>query len=207
MTMRNLDEIFSVERIVNSNNGEDYFLAKMDGGIILLCEETENEGMETVGDEKKVFTFKCLKPGMACLQFVKVSMEAPETVLYEEAMTFEISDKRGSDDEQQEQADQEVSKIVCVNAAGFVQKFRVKWKFGTKSGESDWSSHYTNPYSKEINLDKYVIPDGAEVWVRVKATYGKTKEASDHVIYKRGSGNKAIYRTIGTTLHYHIKLE
>lgn len=100
-----------------------------------------------------------------------------------------------------------VSKVTCVNAAGFVQEFCVVWKKGDEGGTSDLSQRYTNPNSWTIDLDKYSIPEGAEVWVKVHAIWGKTKEADDHAIYKRGCGNSAVYRTKGATLTYSIVLE
>lgn len=98
---------------------------------------------------------------------------------------------------------QEVSKIVCVNAAGFVQEFRAVWN----GGESDLSGRYPNPQSASIDLNKYNIPDGTEVWVRVHAILGKTKDASDHVRFVRNSPATATYRTTGATLTFSIKLE
>ena len=84
---------------------------------------------------------------------------------------------------------QEVSKIACVNAAGFVQEFRIVWQ------------------SRTIDLTRYNIPDGTEVWVEVHAILGKTKQASKHVRFSRNSSAAATYRTTGTTLFFNIGLE
>lgn len=48
---------------------------------------------------------------------------------------------------------QEVSKIACVNAAGFVQEFRIVWQ----GGKSDLSERYPNPQSRTIDLTRYKI--------------------------------------------------
>lgn len=98
---------------------------------------------------------------------------------------------------------QEVQKITCVNSAGFVQEFRVKWE-----GEcSDWSDTYPNPQSATIDLNKYNLDFGTEVWVEVKAIFGSTKEAESKVVYNPLSESTAVYRTTGATLTYKIKLE
>ena len=94
----------------------------------------------------------------------------------------------------------EASKIKCINAAGFVQEFCVVWE----GGSSDWSRKYPNPGSETIDLTKYNIPDGTEVWVKVHAILGKTKEASEHVTFVRNSGNTAVYRVTGATLTFKI---
>ena len=98
---------------------------------------------------------------------------------------------------------QEVSKIACVNAAGFVQEFRIVWQ----GGKSDLSERYPNPQSRTIELTRYNIPDGTEVWVEVHAILGKTKQASKHVRFSRNSSAAATYRTTGTTLFFNIGLE
>lgn len=98
---------------------------------------------------------------------------------------------------------QEAQKITCINSAGFVQKFRVKWIGGC----SDWSDTYPNPQSRTIDLNKYNIDLEQEVWIEVKAILGRTKESSSKLIYNPLSGNTAVYRTTGTILTYTIKLE
>lgn len=98
---------------------------------------------------------------------------------------------------------QEVSKIACVNAAGFVQEFRVVWE----GGKSDLSERYPNPQSRTIDLTRYNIPDGTEVWVEVHAILGKTKQATEHVRFIRNSTSVATYRTKGATLTFKIVLE
>lgn len=98
---------------------------------------------------------------------------------------------------------QEVQKITCVNSAGFIQKFRVKWDGGC----SDWSDTYPNPKSSTIDLSKYNLEFGKEVWVEVKAILGSTKESTPRVVYNPLSECTGVYRTTGTTLSYKIKLE
>lgn len=98
---------------------------------------------------------------------------------------------------------QEVKKITCVNSAGFVQKFRVKWD----GGNSDWSDTYPNPQSATIDLSRYNIDFGKEVWIEVKAILGSTKESDSKVVYNPLSECTAVYRTTGATLTYKIKLE
>ena len=98
---------------------------------------------------------------------------------------------------------QEVQKITCVNSAGFIQKFRVKWNGGC----SGWSDTYPNPLSATIDLNQYNLDFGNEVWVEVKAILGSTKESGSKVIYNPLSESTAVYRTTGVTLAYKIKLE
>jgi len=96
-----------------------------------------------------------------------------------------------------------VSKITCINNAGFIQKFRVLWD----GGASDWSSKYPNPQSATIDLNGLNIPAHTRVWIEVDAILGRTKQSSDRVIYEPASANAAVYRTTGATLTYRIHLE
>ena len=95
-----------------------------------------------------------------------------------------------------------VNRIVCVNNGGFIQKFRARWE----NGNSSWSSNYPNPQSREWDLNRLNIPEGARVCIEVKAILGTTC-SSEPVIYQRDSDNVALYRTVGTTLHFQINLE
>lgn len=97
----------------------------------------------------------------------------------------------------------EVNQIKCINAAGFKQEFCVVWN----GGSTDWTQGYLNPGSKVIDLTKYNIPDGTEVWVKVHAIWGKTKKSSECVKFVRDSNSTAVYRTTGATLTFKIKLE
>lgn len=97
----------------------------------------------------------------------------------------------------------EVNQIKCINAAGFKQEFCVVWD----GGSTDWTQGYLNPGSQTLDLTKYQIPEGAEVWVKVHAIWGKTKESSDRVIFRRNSNNTAVYRTTGATLTFKIHFE
>ncbi len=98
---------------------------------------------------------------------------------------------------------QEVNRIACVNAAGFVQEFRVIWD----GGRTDLSPRYPNLQSRTIDLRRYNIPDGTEVWVEVHAMLGRTKQAKHRVKFVRDHDAVATYRTKGTTLFFEIGLE
>ncbi len=95
-----------------------------------------------------------------------------------------------------------VNKITCENGGGFAQKFKVVWK----EGNSGWSGTYPNPQSETIELKNLNIQPGEEVWIKVSAILGKTKESSDHVAYDPNCDDGALYKTTGATLTYKIKL-
>lgn len=99
---------------------------------------------------------------------------------------------------------QVVNQIACVNNAGFVQKFRVKW---ANNGASGWSDYYPNPNSQTMNLSNFTIPVNSEVWIEVDAFWGKTNSSKDHVQYSPTAQATATYKTTGTTLDYNITLE
>lgn len=206
---KNLNEIFTIEREVASGKGVSNYLAKLEGGLVLLGECVIPTNGQIGAKEMKAYTFLCVKEGEACIRFADTKNYGTVVVL-EEPLRITISDieEVGKDEESLQNDDtQQVSKICCVNAAGFVQEFRVMWKNDTGNGSTDLSGHYANPNSKTIDLDKYAIPDGAEVWVKVHAIWGKTKESVKHVTYAKGSGNVATYRTKGATLTFSITLE
>lgn len=205
MVKKHLNEVFTITREVNGSKGNDCFLARMEGGIILLSEETEKGDMRGSSD-MKIFTFMCVASGNASLQFVSYSIGQPGRFLFEDVLSFEISGQPLVAESNNSNS-QEVSEIVCLNEAGFVQEFCVKWKKVEENGETDWSQRYPISQSRTIDLDKYTIPDGAEAWVKVKAILGVTKEADDHVIYRKGAASKATYCTSGATLTFKITLQ
>jgi len=98
---------------------------------------------------------------------------------------------------------QKVSKIVCVNNAGFVMNFYAEWN----GGRSNRTSNYPINQSKEIDLSELSIPVGGEVWPVVKAILGKTNSSGEHVIFDPKSNNTATYTVQGTTLHYSVTLQ
>ena len=61
-----LYETFTVEREVNFNTGENCFLSRLEGGLILLDEDAIEPDAELLGAPgKKVFVFKAVAPGKA----------------------------------------------------------------------------------------------------------------------------------------------
>jgi len=68
-------------------------------------------------------------------------------------------------------------------------------------------ARYPNLQSRTIDLRRYNIPDGAEVWVEVHAILGRTKQAKQRVKFVRDYDAVATYRTKGTTLFFEIGLE
>ncbi len=89
--MKTLNEVFTIEREVNFSIGENCFLSRLDGGLILLGEEVmEAEGL-LGAPEKKVFTFQCVMPGPASIQFVWCSSPGAP-LLYEQVFPIEIAE-------------------------------------------------------------------------------------------------------------------
>ena len=98
---------------------------------------------------------------------------------------------------------QKVSKIVCVDNAGFVMNFYAEWN----GGRSNRTANYPINQSGEVDLTELSIPKGGEVWPVVKAILGKTNSSAEHVIYDPSSSNTATYTVKGTTLHYSVTLQ
>ena len=96
-----------------------------------------------------------------------------------------------------------VNRITCLNAAAFVQRFRVKWHGGT----SGWSDNYPVRKAESCDLSSFHIPVGQAVWIEVKAIMGKTKSSSECVLFDPTSNDEARYVTSGATLTYSIRLE
>ncbi|WP_025884383.1 hypothetical protein [Segatella paludivivens] len=94
-----------------------------------------------------------------------------------------------------------VSKISCINLAGFVLKFKVVWN----GGESGWSALCPISQTESFDLHTLNIPDGAEVWIEVQALDQK-KAADEHVLYDPTSGDTAIYETRKSPSGFEIKL-
>lgn len=89
--MRTLNEIFKIEREVNFSIGENCFLARMDGGLILLSEDVMEEDAFVGAPCKKIFTFKCVSAGMAAIQFGWVGYPGAP-LLYEQVMPVQIAE-------------------------------------------------------------------------------------------------------------------
>lgn len=89
-----------------------------------------------------------------------------------------------------------VSKISCINLAGFVQEFKVVWN----GGESGWSAQYPISQTESFDLHAFNIPAGDEVWIKVHAILGKTITADEHVIYDPNSSEIALYEFTGSSL-------
>lgn len=90
--MKHVHEIFTVEREVNFSTGENYYLSHLTGGVILLDEDVICSESSLVGaPEKKVFTFECVAPGKAAIQFAYVQTPGGP-VLYEEILPICIEE-------------------------------------------------------------------------------------------------------------------
>lgn len=100
-----------------------------------------------------------------------------------------------------------VRKVTCLNHGGFVQEFKIKWRFNGQEGATQCSERYPNPQSRTFNLADEGIPEGAEVWPEVHAILGITKEAGEHVRYSGESEDGAFYRTTGTIWSFALNLE
>lgn len=96
-----------------------------------------------------------------------------------------------------------VSRITCINNGGFIQEVII-----ICNGQCVYKTDkYPNPQSRVVNLNEFHLPERSEVWVKVHAVWGRTKEAWEHVIYSRASEDAAVYRVTGTTLSFSVKLE
>lgn len=213
--MRKVNEIFTISREIQQGSIHDVQVVRMENGLDLLSVEIKKEKEEKSGMcTLKLFTFKCTKAGSAILQFA--TMDPNKTMHFEELQVIEVQ----GDPQPEPQPKPEpqpapepapslpiADRVCCVNNGGFVQKFCVVWKKGDQTGETGWTEKYPNPKSKTIDLNDAKIPDNAEVWIKVDAIWGKTKEAADHLLYKKDCKKTASYRTWGATLTYSIALE
>lgn len=87
--MRTLNEIFTLEREVNFSIGENCFLTKLDGGLILLEEDIIEDESYVGAPQRKTFTFQCLSAGTAYIQFAWQHFPGGP-FLYEEVLPVEI---------------------------------------------------------------------------------------------------------------------
>lgn len=97
----------------------------------------------------------------------------------------------------------QVSRITCINNGGFVQEVKII----CNGCEVFKTGKYPNPQSRVVNLNELHLPEGSEVWVKVHAVWGRTKESWEHVVYSSASQDAAVYRVTGTTLSFSVKLE
>lgn len=89
--MKNVNDIFTITRDVNFSVGGNCFLAHLEGGLILLGEYvTPCESHKLGSTQQKVFTFKCVIPGKAAVQFAKVNSPGGP-VIFEEILPVEIA--------------------------------------------------------------------------------------------------------------------
>lgn len=96
-----------------------------------------------------------------------------------------------------------VSRITCINNGGFIQEFRVI----CNGGCIYQSDRYANPQSRIVDLNRFNLPEEAEVWIVVHAILGKAKESWERVAYSRNSSDTAVYRTTGTIWSVSVRLE
>lgn len=87
-----VNEIFTIEKYICGSTGTDFYLCRLEGGIILLdVRITPCAGFAIGGKQKKIFTFQCVREGSAAVQFAYVqSSTAPYAYSYEEVIPFEI---------------------------------------------------------------------------------------------------------------------
>lgn len=100
---------------------------------------------------------------------------------------------------------QNVDTVVCVNAGGFVMKFRVIWD----GGDSGWSDEFPNPREGSFNMNNYNIPTGTQLGIEIDIVFGKNAKSSssDAVAFSPNSNSTATYRVTGAALNPHISLE
>lgn len=84
-------EIFTAERIVMGGSGYRYAPVRLTGEVALLSSETiELEPGKGGAPEIQRFTFQCLRPGKAEIQFARFRSFEMDTVIFEEVLPFTV---------------------------------------------------------------------------------------------------------------------
>lgn len=84
-------EIFTAERITMGGTGYRYALVRLTGEVALLDSEVIPLEPEKCGTpEIQSFTFQCLRPGKAEIQFARFRSFEMETVIFEEVLPFNV---------------------------------------------------------------------------------------------------------------------
>jgi len=84
-------EIFTAERIVMGDSGFRYAPVRLTGEVALLSNETiELEPGKCGAPEIQRFTFQCLRPGKAEIQFARFRSFEMDTVIFEEVLPFTV---------------------------------------------------------------------------------------------------------------------
>ncbi|WMI93961.1 protease inhibitor I42 family protein [Bacteroides fragilis] len=84
-------EIFTAERIVMGGTGYRYAPVRLTGEVALLSSETiELEPGKGGAPEIQRFTFQCLRPGKAEIQFARFRSFEMDTVIFEEVLPFTV---------------------------------------------------------------------------------------------------------------------
>ena len=97
---------------------------------------------------------------------------------------------------------QSASSVFCVNNGLFVMKFQVAWK----GGQTSWTKNYPNGSVELIDLTKYDVPAGTEVYPVVHVEAGSTVKGYP-VVFDPNTLDQADYHVSGTTLNVHVDLQ
>ena len=84
-------EIFTAERIVMGGTGYRYAPVRLTGEVALLGSEViQLEPGKCGAPEVQRFTFQCLRPGKAEIQFARFRSFEMDTVIFEEVLPFNV---------------------------------------------------------------------------------------------------------------------
>lgn len=90
-------EIFTAERIVMGGTGYRYAPVRLAGEVALLSSEVILlEPGKCGAPELQRFTFQCLRPGKAEIQFARFRSFEMDTVIFEEVLPFEVEPATGN---------------------------------------------------------------------------------------------------------------
>lgn len=82
-------EIFTAERIINGGTGYRYAPVRLTGEVAILDSEIIQLEPDKCGaPEIQRFTFQCLRPGKAEIQFARFRSFEMDTVIFEEVLPF-----------------------------------------------------------------------------------------------------------------------
>lgn len=84
-------EIFTTERIINGGTGYRYAPVRLTGEVALVGSEVISMEPDKYGaPEIQRFTFQCLRPGKAEIQFARFRSFEMDTVIFEEVLPFTV---------------------------------------------------------------------------------------------------------------------
>lgn len=96
-------------------------------------------------------------------------------------------------------------KVAFNQQAGIAAKFRIRWK----GGETGFTSDCLLGQSTSLDLDTYVIPEGASCWAYAEDTTNSnhSDESAANFTYHKGGDTVGTYKLTGSAFHIEFSYD